>query len=97
LDGRDGENLKVGQDECDEKRVVIKSFYGWQTVDAVRHVRERKKKANKKSQSTSEQLSEPEDGVKLLGRMKWWMSTSRTSSGNSTPGEDSDRDGCVVM
>ncbi|KAG9313973.1 hypothetical protein JVU11DRAFT_4748 [Chiua virens] len=26
LDGRDGEDLKVGQDECDEKRVVIKSF-----------------------------------------------------------------------
>ncbi|KAF8131669.1 RNI-like protein [Boletus edulis] len=97
LDGRDGEDLKVGQDECDEKRVVIKSFYSWQTVDAVRHVRERRKKTNKKSQCNSEQLSEPEDGVKLLGRMRWWVSGSRTSSGNSTPGEDSDRDGCVVM
>ncbi|KAG6380786.1 hypothetical protein JVT61DRAFT_5170 [Boletus reticuloceps] len=96
LDGRDGEDLKVGQDECDEKRVVIKSFYSWQTVDAVRHVRERRKKTNKKSQCNSEQLSEPEDGVKLLGRMRWWMSGSRTSSGNSTPGEDSDRDGCQI-
>jgi F-box/leucine-rich repeat protein 2/20 len=27
LDGRDEEDLKVGQGECDEKRVVIKSFY----------------------------------------------------------------------
>lgn len=96
LDGRDGEDLKVGQDECDEKRVVIKSFYSWQTVDAVRHVRERKKKANKKSQSASEQVSEPEDGAKLPW-MKWWASSSRTSSGNNTPGEDGIRDGCVVM
>lgn len=97
LDGRDGEDLKVGQDECDEKRVVIKSFYSWQTVDAVRHVRERnKKKASRKSQNASEQVSEPEDGGKVSGRMRWWTS-SRTSSGNNTPGEDGDRDGCVVM
>ena len=95
LDGKDGEDLKVGQDECDEKRVVIKSFYSWQTVDAVRHMRERKKKANRKSQSASEQVSEPEDGGKLP-KMRWWGS-SRISSGNNTPGEDSDRDGCVVM
>lgn len=98
LDGRDGEDLKVGQDECDEKRVVIKSFYSWQTVDAVRHIRERnKKKANKKAQSATEQASEPEDGGKLSGRMRWWTSSSRTSSGNNTPGEDGDREGCVVM
>lgn len=98
LDGRDGENLKVGQDECDEKRVVIKSFYSWQTVDAVWHVRERhRKKANKKTQSASEQASELEDGGKLSGKMRWWASSSRMSSGNNTPGEDSDRDGCVVM
>lgn len=96
LDGRDGEDLKVGQDECDEKRVVIKSFYSWQTVDAVRHVRERKKK-NRKAQSESEQVSEPEDSWKLPGRMRWWAPSSRMSSGNNTPGEDGDRDGCVVM
>jgi hypothetical protein len=36
LDGRDEEDLKVGQDKCDEKRVVIKSFYSWQIVDDVR-------------------------------------------------------------
>lgn len=97
LDGRDGEDLKVGQDECDKKRVVLKSFYSWQTVDAVRHVRERKKKANKKAQSGSEHASEPEDGGKLSGRMRWWAPSSRMSSGNNTPGEDSDRDGCVIM
>lgn len=97
LDGRDGEDIKIGQDECDEKRVVIKSFYSWQTVDAVRHARERKKKANRKAQSASERASEPEEGGKLYGRMKWWAAASRVSSGNNTPGEDGDRDGCVVM
>lgn len=97
LDERDGEDLKVGQDECDEKRVVIKSFYSWQTVDAVQHVRERKKKASRKAQSGSEHVSEPEDGGKLSGKMRWWVPTSRMSSGSNTPGEDGDRDGCVVM
>lgn len=96
LDGRDGEDLKVGQDECDEKRVVISSFHSWQTVDAVRRVRERKKKASKKAQSASGQMSDPEDGGKLWSRMKWWP-PSRPSSGSNTPGRDSVRDGCVVM
>lgn len=94
LDGRDGEDLKVGQDECDEKRVVIKSFYSWQTVDAVQRVRERKKKANKKLQSASEHTSESEE--KLSRKTRWWAS-SRVSSGNNTPGEVGDRDACVVM
>lgn len=96
LDGRDGEDLKVGQDECDEKRVVIKSFYSWQTVDAVRRDRERKKKANKKAQSASGHASEREGDGKLYARMRWWAS-SRTPSENNTPSEDGDREGCIVM
>jgi hypothetical protein len=52
LDGRDEEDLKVGQDECDEKRVVIKSFYSWQIVDDVREWR----RASKKQNSMDEQL-----------------------------------------
>ncbi|KAL4070496.1 hypothetical protein J3A83DRAFT_4095043 [Scleroderma citrinum] len=98
LDGQDGENLKVGQDECDESRVVLKSFYNWQTVDAVRAARERRRKAMKKAlnNGSSEQVSELED-AKWTGKIKWW-SPSRRSSGNNTPGvDDSDRDGCIVM
>lgn len=97
LDGRDGEDLKVGQDECDEDRVVLKSFYNWQTVDAVRAARERRRKLTKKAKSNgSEQVSELEE-AKWAGRMKWW-SPSRRSSGNNTPGmDDSDREGCIVM
>lgn len=98
LDGRDGEDLKVGQDECDEERVVLKSFYSWQTVDAVKAARDRRRKATKKSRDdgSSEQVSELGEG-KWASRMKWW-SPSRRSSGNNTPGlDDSDRDGCVIM
>ncbi|KAI6048048.1 RNI-like protein [Pisolithus marmoratus] len=97
LDGRDGEDLKVGQDECDEERVVLKSFYNWQTVDAVKAARDRRRKATKKSRDneSSEQVSELEG--RWTSRMKWW-SPSRRSSGNNTPGlDDSDRDGCTIM
>lgn len=97
LDGRDGEDIKVGQDECDEKRVVIKSFYGWQTVDAVRHARERKKKVNKKALNASGYASDPDEGVKPSWRTKWWAPISGAPSGNNTPGDDGDRVGCVVM
>lgn len=94
LDGRDGEDLKVGQDECDQDRVILKSFYNWQTVDAVRAARERSRKFPKKAQSNQE--SEV-DEAKWAGKMKWW-SPSRRSSGNNTPGmDDSDREGCIVM
>ncbi|KIJ66400.1 hypothetical protein HYDPIDRAFT_186775 [Hydnomerulius pinastri MD-312] len=100
LDGRDGEDLKVGQDECDEKRVVLKSFYNWQTVDAVRAAREKRKANRKARDGSSEQASEAEDAGRMSGRMRWWTPSSRRSSGNNTPGEDGvtgDRDGCIVM
>ena len=96
LDGRDGENLKVRQDECDEDRVVLRSYYNWQTVDAVRAARERRRKKKAQSNGSPEQVSEPE-AAKWAGKMKWW-SPSRRSSGNNTPGmDDSDREGCIVM
>lgn len=100
LDGRDEEDLKVGQDECDEERVVLKSFYNWQTVDAVRAARERRRKATKRAQTSGrlEQASKTEVS-KWTGKVKWW-SPSRRSSGNNTPAMDNmdpDRDGCIVM
>ncbi|KIL01060.1 hypothetical protein PAXRUDRAFT_128539 [Paxillus rubicundulus Ve08.2h10] len=100
LDARDGEDIKIGQDECDEKRVVLKSFYNWQTVDAVQAAREkRKRKLNRKAHNgSSDQSSELDDLGSYLGRTRWWAPSSRRSSGNNTPGgEDGDRDGCVVM
>ncbi|EIM83620.1 RNI-like protein [Stereum hirsutum FP-91666 SS1] len=47
LDGRDDEGLGVGMDECDEGRVVVKTFYSWQSVDAVTAARAKRKRTRK--------------------------------------------------
>jgi F-box/leucine-rich repeat protein 2/20 len=44
LDGRDDEALGVGQDECDPRRVALKTFASWQTVDAVAAARSKQRK-----------------------------------------------------
>ncbi|KAF8961520.1 hypothetical protein BDZ97DRAFT_1759879 [Flammula alnicola] len=46
LDARDDneEDLKLGQDECDESRVVLKTLYSWQIVDAVQAGKEKRRK-----------------------------------------------------
>ncbi|KAH7915697.1 hypothetical protein BJ138DRAFT_997361 [Hygrophoropsis aurantiaca] len=96
LDGRDDEELKVGQDECDEKRVVLKSFYNWQTVDAVQAARERRRKATRRVGSNSSEANDDQEGGKeTLTRARWWSPSGRRSSGNNTP--DIDREGCIVM
>ena len=94
LDARDGneDELKAGQDECDELRVVVKSFYSWQTVDMVRGVREKKRKSGSSGASNSDERG---------GRgMRWWSPGSgRTRSGSSSPLNmtDSNNDGCTMM
>lgn len=97
LDGRDKEELKVGQDECDEKRIVLKSFYNWQTVDAVRAARERRRRNFRRADNGSSDNFE--DVAQTWGRTRWWSPSSgrRSSPGFNTPGGAvSDRGGCVV-
>ncbi|KAF5384921.1 hypothetical protein D9615_001126 [Tricholomella constricta] len=99
LDGRDGnvEELKIGQDECDEKRVVVKSFYSWQTVDAVKASREKRRKASKRA--SSESGSDLDDGSARA--LRWWSPGGRRSprSGRSSPLNiaDMNSDGCRMM
>ncbi|GLB43491.1 putative leucine-rich repeats, outliers [Lyophyllum shimeji] len=99
LDTRDGnsDELKIGQDECDEKRVVLKSFYSWQSVDAVKAAREKRRKASKRASSGSG--SDLDD---VSGRaLRWWSPGGRRSprSGRSSPLNiaDMNSDGCRVM
>ncbi|KAG2155687.1 hypothetical protein DEU56DRAFT_319240 [Suillus clintonianus] len=96
LDGRDKEELKVGQDECDEKRIVIKSFYNWQVVDAVRAARERRRRNSRRAgNGSSDNL---EDAAQVSGRMRWWSPAGRRSLGTNTPdGAIVDREGCIMM
>ena len=103
LDGRDEERLGVGQDEGDEGRVVLKTFYSWQTVDAVRAAREKRRKANR-SQRLSGSGSSSASGTVMdadfaTGRARWWASTPRRSGAGSPllleAGEG--REGCTIM
>ena len=98
LDARDdsAEELKIGQDECDEKRVVVKSFYTWQTVDSVRAAREKRRRATKRVTGDS---SDCEDSS---WRTRWWSPSGRRlpNSGRDTPQSIADvngSDGCVLM
>ncbi|PSS29660.1 hypothetical protein PHLCEN_2v2808 [Hermanssonia centrifuga] len=104
LDGRDGEGLGVGQDECDSSRVVVKTFYSWQTVDAVKAAREKKRKSSTRrglNVSGSSRQSE-EVIITSSGRTtRWWSPGNRRgSSAPATPTLDLNTDrgeGCTIM
>ncbi|KAF7791608.1 hypothetical protein EIP86_002625 [Pleurotus ostreatoroseus] len=103
LDGRDGEELGVGQDECDESRVVVKTFYSWQTVDQVKAAREKKRKASASKRgvnaSGSSHVSEdPAASVSSSVRSRWWQPSGRRST-PVTPTFDMENrgEGCTIM
>jgi len=98
MDSRDKEGLKVGRDECDEARVVLKSFYSWQTVDAVRAAREKRRKARRAVNASGGSTSDSDDV--FSGRARWWSPSGRRSSGNTSPtilDANGDRDQCRIM
>ena len=106
LDARDGneEDLKIGQDECDEYRIVLKSFYSWQTVDAVKAVMEKRKQSMSR-RTRSDSSNEPSE-LEALGRssMRWWSPSGRGTrgrgSGRTSPSpilSDLNNDGCRTM
>ncbi|EKM61416.1 uncharacterized protein PHACADRAFT_247982 [Phanerochaete carnosa HHB-10118-sp] len=101
LDGRDDEGLSVGQDECDTARVVVKSFYSWQTVDAVKAAREKKRLAgSRRANNTSGNSSISEPVSPSPVRARWWSPSGRRSSGPATPTllDNADRsEGCTIM
>ena len=102
LDERDEEELGVGQDECDPHRVVVKTFYSWQTVDQVRAAREKKRKSNTRrglNASGGSHIEEDAGASSTPVRTRWWSPSGRRS-GPATPTLDfSERggDGCTIM
>ncbi|GBE77542.1 predicted protein [Sparassis crispa] len=96
LDARDEEGLNVGQDECDKYRVALKTFYSWQTVDAVRAARDKKRKS-KRSVNVSSSGAGESPGPS--SRAKWWSPGGRRSGATSPLVMDmnNDREGCVLM
>ena len=110
LDARDDneEDLKIGQDECDEHRVVLKSFYSWQTVDAVKAVMEKRKKSTLKRTKSDLSNGTGELEVSESGRSstRWWSPSGRRAtrggSGRTSPApflqvSDPNNDGCRAM
>ncbi|KAI0068055.1 RNI-like protein [Artomyces pyxidatus] len=96
LDGRDDEILGVGQDECDPRRVVLKTFYSWQTVDAVAAARQKRRKNRREANGSGS------SGVDdfMTGRSRWWSPGGRRSPGANSPSlldMNNDRDGCIIM
>ena len=101
LDGRDDEGLGVGQDECDPRLVVLKTFASWQTVDAVAAARSKRRKGWRRRDtniSSGSGSSTVEDG--LSQRSRWWTPGGRRSSGMNSPSlleTNSEREGCTIM
>lgn len=97
LDGRDGdlEDLKVGQDECDDKRVVVKTFYSWQTVDSVRTSREKRRKSGSSRRAANGSGSSSGDIDDIGHTTRWWSPGGRRSGANSPT--DVGRDTCRIM
>ena len=107
VDGKDElceEDLKVGLDECDSAKVVVKSFYSWQTVDAVNSARERRKAGSRRtfgpsSDHPADVFDDDVGGGRGAGFPRWWSSNGRPgTSGNTSlilPGIA--HDGCIIM
>ena len=101
LDGKDNEKLEVGQDECDPSRVVVKTFYSWQTVDSVKAAREKKRlHGSRRGMSASGDSSASDNFSSSPGRTRWWSPSGRRSTGPNTPTllDGAERgEGCTVM
>ena len=98
LDSRDEEELGVGQDECDCRKVVVKTFYSWQTVDAVDAAREKRRKARRKSARGSWAASHDEDYFTAGSSAKWWSPSARRFGPTSSAlSNNYEREGCVIM
>ena len=102
LDGRDDEGLSVGQDECDPGRVVVKTFYSWQTVDAVKAAREKKRLSGSRRGANASASSTGSEVISSSsGRARWWSPGGRRSVTLNTPSllDNADRsgEGCTIM
>lgn len=101
LDARDETaDLEIGQDECDEHRVVLKTFYSWQTVDAVRLAREKRRKLTSKRGANASSNFGYGDSPSRGGTTRWWTPGGRRAGSihSSSPTmNDMNTDNCRIM
>ncbi|KAJ3789976.1 hypothetical protein GGU10DRAFT_10015 [Lentinula aff. detonsa] len=94
--------VALGQDELDEKRVIVKTFYSWQTVDAVWSARDKRRKAISRRKASESSETDTEEGSTRVGGTRWWSPggrRSRSASGSNSPLiiPDPTADSCVIM
>ncbi|KAH8835628.1 RNI-like protein [Flagelloscypha sp. PMI_526] len=88
------EAKKLARTECDEKKVVLKSFHSWQSVDAVAHARKRRKSRRAGNHGGGSSSNSDEDNFDYPGSRRWWSPGARRRVGN-TAGPNGD--GCLIM
>lgn len=106
-DNEDEMRAGMGQDEMDESRVVLKTFYSWQTVDVVKAAREKRRRATAARRTASESSTgsvggaggEFERGFGSVGRARWWSPSGRRSTrgGGGGGGGDQDRNSPPIL
>lgn len=96
--------VALGQDELDEKRVVLKTFYSWQIVDAVWSARDKRRRriSRRKADESLDSDTEDVDGGIRVGGTRWWTPggrRSRSASGSNSPLiiTNPTADTCVIM
>jgi len=107
FDVRDGNEaeLKIGQGECDKYRIVLKSFYSWQTVDAVQAVMGKRKKSISRRTGSDLLNGTSELEVSESGTTRWWSPggrraatrTRRSGRMSPVPLLPDPNDGCRTM
>jgi F-box/leucine-rich repeat protein 2/20 len=110
VDGKDEmceEDLKIGYDECDSEKVIVKTFYSWQSVDTVRSAREKRRKtpsgrAGNISPDFPDDIFDSDfaNGAERSGGLtRWWSPNGRSSNGRNSPAiiPDLNNDGCIIM
>ncbi|PPQ71648.1 hypothetical protein CVT24_007839 [Panaeolus cyanescens] len=101
------DELKVGQDECDPYRVVVKSFYSWQTVDAVKAIKEKRRRhaSRRTGSDMSSYAVDDHEAVSSMRAARWWSPGGRRAMRTAAAGRTSPpllpdlaaSDGCRTM
>lgn len=103
-DYRDGDNIPGpfgnGLDECDERKVTLKSFRSWQVVDKWSAERVKRRKSAAEAEAASDLQLQGGGGFGNGKGLRWFGRRSGANTGANTPGspsgEDDDR-GCLIM
>jgi len=106
VDAADDMKVDQGQDECEPTKVLFKSFFSWQAVDATLAARAKMRRilASRRDSAGTEGGIAGANSREGSSRSRWLSPfSSRRSSGSNTPASElpspfeEDGRGCIVM